>query len=77
VTEEQAKRLFESDFWKNMDVKHIALFQIFEDRLCMPFAIFHQSVEKTVGHPVWTHEFARPERLRNEVIEALRGGGDG
>jgi len=32
-------------------------------RLTMPFAVFHDMVEKLLGRAVWTHEFARPEHL--------------
>ena len=31
---------------------------MFESKLCMPFSIFQEAVEKTLGRPVWTHEFA-------------------
>jgi hypothetical protein len=30
---------------------------MFEELLCMPFDVFHEAVEKTLGRPVWTHEF--------------------
>lgn len=28
---------------------------------CVPFHIFHEDVEKRMGRPVWTHEFANKE----------------
>jgi len=34
------------------------MFQLFEDRLCMPFAVFHEAMEKALERPVFTHEFA-------------------
>ena len=33
------------------------------------FAIFHQYVEKIMGRPIWSHEFAT---LENEIREASR-----
>ena len=33
------------------------MFQLFTDKLCMPFTIFHAAMEKALGRPVYTHEF--------------------
>lgn len=64
LTEEQAIRLAETKFWETMTDHDIAKFQLFEDRLCMPFGVFHRAIEKALGRPVWTHEFATPEKLQ-------------
>jgi hypothetical protein len=32
------------------------------------FGKFHQRMEELVGRPVWTHEFARLELLRHEIL---------
>jgi hypothetical protein len=56
-TEEQALAFFESKQWKPMTLKVRALFQLQQKRLCMPFDVFHKAVQKTVGRPVFTHEF--------------------
>ena len=58
ITKEQAIELSESNFWEDMSHKEIAKFQINEKLLCMPFDIFHQAIDKTLGRPVFTHEFA-------------------
>ena len=57
ITKEQAIALSESKFWESMTPREIAEFQMFTDRLCMPFDVFHLAVEKALGRPVWTHEF--------------------
>lgn len=57
MTREQAIALSESKFWEGMSHREIAEFQIMEERLCMPFSVFHEAVEKTLGRPVFTHEF--------------------
>ncbi len=72
MTKEDARKLFESEFWKDMDFKQRAIFQINKERLCMPFDVFHEAVEKTLGRPVWTHEFG----LNYDGIKAeLNGNG--
>lgn len=57
MTKEDAIRLYESKFWEDMDYRQRAIFQMHEEKLCMPFDVFHEAVEKTLGRPVWTHEF--------------------
>ena len=48
------------------------MFQMFTPRLCMPFDVFQEAVEKTLGRPVFTHEFAysgiKDELLGNKVV---------
>ena len=39
--------------------------------LCGSFSDFHEDVEKRLGRPVWTHEFAS-EELVAEVKEAYK-----
>ena len=55
---EEAVALYDSEFWKDMTYRERATFQLFEERLCMPFDVFHEAIEKTLGRPVFTHEFA-------------------
>jgi hypothetical protein len=35
------------------------------------FSTFHEDVEKRLGHPIWTHEFASKE-LREKLREIYR-----
>ena len=57
MTKENAIALAESKFWEGMTHRQIAEFQMCEEKLCMPFSVFHEAVEKTLGRPVCTHEF--------------------
>ena len=69
LTKEQAIALAEEEFWKPMDLRARAMFQLWEDRLCMPFDVFHEAVEKTLGRPVFTHEFGlNHEGLKAELL---------
>ncbi len=56
VTEEQAIELSKSNFWESMDFRARAGFQLFQTRLCMPFSVFHEALEKSLGRGVFTHE---------------------
>ncbi|MFH1012888.1 MAG: hypothetical protein V1769_00070 [Thermoplasmatota archaeon] len=66
LTKEQALEIAESGVWKNWTDEEVTKFQLYQDRLCMDFSRFHESVEKTLGRPVYTHEFAFPEHLQKE-----------
>ena len=56
MTKEQAIALRESNFWQGMSDREIAEFQMIESESCMPFHVFHEALEKTLGRPVSTHE---------------------
>jgi len=70
ITKEQAIALYESKFWESMADEDRAMFQLWEQFLCMPFGVFQEAVEKTLGRPVWTHEFAgsNVENLKQEML---------
>lgn len=66
MTEAQAIALYNSGKWHNWSAKQIVALQLYQNKLCVDFSAFHEAVEEVLGRPVWTHEFARPERLRQE-----------
>jgi hypothetical protein len=57
MTKEEAIKLYDSGFWKQMSHEEIAKFQLIEERLCMPFEVFHAAIEKALDRPILTHEF--------------------
>jgi len=63
---DEAVKLCETEFWKDWTAQEIAEFQMYNSRLLMPWAVFHDAVSETLGRPVWTHEFASDE-LREEL----------
>ena len=67
LTKEQAIVFCENECYKGMTYRQIAEFQMEQDKLCMPFDVFHEAIEKTLGRPVFTHEFAFREELRKEL----------
>lgn len=72
LTKEQAIAFAENKLYEGMNYRQIAEFQLFQEKLCMPFNIFHEALEKTLGRPVWTHEMAFPENLRKEFMGEKR-----
>lgn len=68
MTKDQALALYETKWWETKTPQQIAAFQLFEERLCMPFDLFHEAIEKALGRPVWTHEFGSKGRLKEEFL---------
>jgi hypothetical protein len=69
LTRKQAIALAESGWWKDLSARDITAFQLFEERLCMPFDVFHEAVEAALARPVYTHEFGRAmDSLRDEFL---------
>ncbi len=70
LTKEQAIELYENKAWEGMSLRQRAEFQMLQDKLCMPFDVFHEAVEKILGRPVFTHEFGfNRDGLTAELFE--------
>jgi hypothetical protein len=69
MTEKQAIKIANSEIWKDMTDEEIVKFQLFTDRLCMPFGEFHRAIETVLQRPVYTHEFAFVDNLKKEFLK--------
>lgn len=65
---EKAIALANTRWWVECSHEEIVRFQLFTRELCMPFEVFHEAMEKTLGRPVWTHEFGSCGRLVDEFL---------
>jgi hypothetical protein len=69
MNKKQAIKLGESKFWETMSHKEIAMFQMFEPLLCIPFDVFHEAMEKTLNRPIHTYEFGENfDGLKQELL---------
>ena len=68
MTKEQAIALAKTKWWKSKTPEQVVRFQLFEEKLCMDFGDFQLAMEKALGRPVWTHEFADADRLKKEFL---------
>ena len=58
ITYESALAMVASKWWEGKTHREIAEVQLFTDRfICESFSQFHEAMEKSLGRPVWTHEF--------------------
>ena len=68
LTKEEEIKLYDTKSLESRSKMQIAIFQILQRRLCVPFSIFHKAVEYAVGHGVFVHEFADPESIKKEIL---------
>lgn len=68
LTREQAIAFHDSGEWKNWTYEQKVRFQLFQKKLCIPFDVFHEAVEKVLDRPVYTHEFANYEAIVMEYL---------
>lgn len=54
---ETSLAIFATKWWIGKSDHEICLFQLFEDRLCMPQAEFYKALESVLKRPVYIHEF--------------------
>jgi hypothetical protein len=72
MTEEDARAAFRSEFWKSWSKREIATLQLWEDRLCVPFPVFHEALEAALGRPVFIYELAaNRDGLKRELLGLL------
>lgn len=68
LTREQAIQMAESKVYENWDSEKITRFQLFQSKLCMPFSTFHKAISEVLGRPVFVHEFADPDSIKEEYL---------
>lgn len=70
MTREQAIAFHDSGAWRELTPETLALFQMTQDKLCVPFGEFHKAIEQALGRPVFTPEF---DLNRDGLLAELQG----
>ncbi len=63
LTEKAAIEFAKSGVWKEWTDEQVVKFQLYQDMLCMDFSRVHRAMEKVLGRPILTHEFAFTDQL--------------
>lgn len=58
MSQEEAVKFAATQWWVGKTAAEILDVQLFEDRLVMPFELYHEAVEEVLGRPVQTIELA-------------------
>ena len=69
LTKEQVINVYNSEEWKNWTDEEIVKFQLFQDKLAVPFDKFHAAMETVLGRGIYTHEFADTRALQAEYLD--------
>lgn len=72
LTREQAIALYDTGFWESLAYVERAHFQLSEERLCMPFDVFIEAVERALGRPIRVGELLDSRGLLAELTGAQR-----
>ena len=67
LSKDEAVDFCGSEFWLTLTDEQIVYFQMEQVLLCVPFSRYHEAMEKCLRRPVWTHEFADSDNLRDEL----------
>lgn len=67
IGRDAAIALAKTKWWEGLQSRDIAIRGLSIRELCIPFAMLHEHVEKALGRPVFTHEFASL-RILDEVL---------
>lgn len=62
ITKEQAIRIAESGLWQDWSDEEKVKFQLYQNRLAMPWDEFSGAMCRVLGRPVFTHEFSQSNR---------------
>ena len=73
MSQEEAVKFAATQWWVGKNAAEILDVQLFEDRLVMPFELYHEAVEEVLGRPVQTIELADPflTVLQHEYITKM------
>lgn len=66
MTKDEAIAFSKSGRWKDLTDDQLFRLQMSQEKLCVPFSEFHRAAEAALNRPIFTHEFAYPDRLWEE-----------
>jgi hypothetical protein len=72
LTREEAIAFARQKGYANWTPEQIAAFQLEQELMCMNLSDYQEAMEKALGRPVWTHEFAKPELLKAELLKQIK-----
>lgn len=70
LTRDEALALGETGWWRGRPMNEVAMFQLHQDRLCMPFDTFTMCVSVALNRPTRSIEFGMSRR---DLIAELSG----
>lgn len=69
ITREQAIQLSETKFWETFSDFEVVQFQLFEERLCMPFELFAERLNTVFGTTFSDQELKNLDNIRFQFTQ--------
>ena len=73
ITKEEAIFIHEKRLWEDWSYGQRAKFQLYQERLAMPFDVFHEAITKMLKRDVYTHEFAMNRQGLIDEVNGIAG----
>lgn len=68
ISKDEAMAIYAKGELAAKPAHEIVKWQLFCERLCVPFDVFHKALTDTLGRDVWTHELADRDQLVDEYL---------
>tara|TARA_R110000772_G_scaffold239236_1_gene351276 strand:- start:673 stop:975 length:303 start_codon:yes stop_codon:yes gene_type:complete len=68
ISKEEAILIYRKKLYEHWNDEEKVQFQLFQNRLAMPFSIYHEAIGKVLKRPVFTHEFVEADSLKKEFL---------
>jgi hypothetical protein len=69
LTQKQAIAFAESGTWRDWDFRTRALFQVHQNRMCIPLEEYYKALSQTLGRDIYRHEpYLNQPQLREELM---------
>lgn len=63
---DESVELYNSGWWKQITMQRAAFLQLHQEKICMPWEVFHDYLEILLERPIFTHKFADFDKLKKE-----------
>lgn len=72
LTQVEALEYYESGEWRSMTNDQLAIFQLDQPRVCVPWDVFRAALESSMDRPVFDFELLDKEKLKSELTERIK-----
>ena len=68
IDADEAITIHDSEQWKEWTNEQVVAFQLFQERLAVPWSVFQLAMDDVLGRPTWTHEYTDVDKLKTEYL---------
>jgi len=72
LTKTQAVAFIETKAYEDLTYKQIADFQILQERVCVPFSVYHGAATEATGRCIMSDELYHPLGMKGIIIDLMK-----